>query len=638
MLDMIFRVEEKAGVMPPPQFPPRQAFEQKVVASMTHAPESASPAAHGPAETPMGNLQGFTKYWAADLKSGFLVFLIALPLCLAIASASGYPPIAGLFTAMIGGLLTGFFSNSEMTIKGPAAGLILIALGAITEMKEIYGENGYAMVLGIGVVAGLLQVAFALARGGVLSDFFPISAVHGMLAAIGVIIILKQFPIALGNPNNKGEPIELIERIPETIAGANPQIAIIGIVSLVMMFALNALRTKVKVLKAVPPQVIVLLFAICMTLVLGLNQDESKPMAQANSPSTSAETTPAESTTPPAPASETHAAEVTAHAEGEHAAEGEHGAEAAAPIPKSKYLVALDPKPFSMFSAFTFPKFDAVFTGPGMYWIMMFAVIGTLESLLSAKAVDMLDPHKRKTNLNRDVLAVGAANTLAAFIGGLPMISEIVRSKANIDNGAKTRFANFWHGLLLVVCVATIPMLIHLIPVAALAAMLIFTGFRLASPAEFLHVYRVGKEQLIIFVGTLVAVLLTDLLIGICVGIGIKFLIHLVNGVPIRSLFLPYLNAEVGPNNTVVIHAHHSAVFSNWILFRRRLLQLGSEGHENVTLDLSKTKLVDHSVMEKLHELEEEFHAMGLKFQVVGLENHRSMSDHPYAARKLKAV
>lgn len=598
---------------------------------MTHSTESAphsTPSVAG-SETPQGNLSGFTKYWAADLKSGFLVFLIALPLCLAIASASGYPPIAGLFTAMIGGLLTGLFSNSEMTIKGPAAGLILIALGAITDMNRIYGEHGYAMVLGIGVAAGLLQVAFALARGGVLSDFFPISAVHGMLAAIGVIIILKQFPIALGNPNNKGEPIELIERIPETLAGANPKIAAIGIISLVLMFVLNALRSKVSVLKSVPPQVIVLAFAITMTLVLGLNHDAPTTVTENSAPATAAinaepslEASPSTASSgEEQPASEAHASEAST-----------------APIPNSKYLVALDPKPFSMFNAFTFPKFDAVFTSTGMYWIMMFAVIGTLESLLSAKAVDMLDPYKRKTNLNRDVLAVGAANTLAAFVGGLPMISEIVRSKANIDNGAKTRFANFWHGLLLVACVSLIPMLIHLIPVAALAAMLIFTGFRLASPAEFIHVYRVGKEQLVIFIGTLVAVLLTDLLIGICVGIAIKFLIHLINGVPIRSLFWPYLNAEVGPNSSLTIHAHHSAVFSNWILFRRQLMKLGTSGHENVILDLSKTKLVDHSVMEKLHEVEEEFTAMGLKFQVVGLDGHRSLSDHPYATRKRVAV
>ncbi|MCA9106966.1 MAG: hypothetical protein KDA83_16210 [Planctomycetales bacterium] len=394
-----------------------------------------------------------------------------------------------------------------------------------------------------------------------------------------------------------------------------------------MMFVLNALRTKVKLLKTIPAQVFVLAFAIGMTLVLGLNKDEPQ-----TAPTTEVAAT--ESQAAEGPSSEAENAEPETAAEPSTEAPSDHEKAATPPPTNADFLVKLDPKPLGMFSAFRFPKFDAVMTSTGIYWIMMFAIIGTLESLLSAKAVDMIDPHKRKTDLNRDMLAVGAANTLAAFIGGLPMISEIVRSKANIDNGAKTRFANVWHGIFLVVCVASIPMLIHLIPNAALAAMLIFTGYRLASPAEFLHVYRVGKEQLVIFVGTLVAVLATDLLWGILIGIGIKLVIHLINGLSLRSIFWPYLNASVADNNTVYVYAQHSAVFSNWILFRRQLMRLGSEGHENVTLDMSNTRLVDHTVMEKLHEVEGEFKALGVNFKVVGLDQHRALSDHPYATRK----
>ena len=167
----------------------------------------------------------------------------------------------------------------------------------------------------------------------------------------------------------------------------------------------------------------------------------------------------------------------------------------------------------------------------------------------------MLDPWKRKANLNRDLVAVGVANTAAAMVGGLPMISEIVRSKANIDNGARTRFADMWHGVFLLGFVALVPMLIHRIPLAALAAMLVYTGFRLASPKEFLNVYKIGREQLVIFVVTIIGVLATDLLIGIAIGIAVKFAIHLFNGVPLASFFKPFLDVETRDDNTVVISA-----------------------------------------------------------------------------------
>jgi MFS superfamily sulfate permease-like transporter len=291
--------------------------------------------------------------------------------------------------------------------------------------------------------------------------------------------------------------------------------------------------------------------------------------------------------------------------------------------------------PANMFNAITFPDFEALASAAGWKWVVMFALIGSLESLLSAKAIDMLDPwHQRKTNLDRDMLAIGVGNTLSASIGGLPMISEIVRSKANIDNGAKTRFAELWHGMFLLLFVALLPGLIHRIPLAALAAMLVYTGFRLASPREFVNVYKIGKEQLVIFASTMVAVLATDLLIGIGIGIGVKMFIHVLHGAPVRSLFRPYLDVEEQAKNTVVIHARHSAVFSNWIPFKRQIEHVGLVRRNNVVVDLSNTHLVDHSVMEKLHEMQREFHREGLTLEVTGLDEHILFSDHELSARK----
>jgi MFS superfamily sulfate permease-like transporter len=300
-----------------------------------------------------------------------------------------------------------------------------------------------------------------------------------------------------------------------------------------------------------------------------------------------------------------------------------------------EYLVAMPDRVFGMFDDITYPDFSALKQPVAWKWVFMFFVIGSLESLLSAKAIDLLDPWKRKTNLNRDMIAVGAGNLVCAMVGGLPMISEIVRSKANIDNGARTRFADLWHGLFLLLCVALIPTILHLIPLAALAAMLVFTGFRLAHPTEFLHVLKIGKEQLLIFIVTLVAVLATDLLIGIFIGIAVKLLIHVINGVPLKSILKPYLDVENKGADTVLITARYSAIFSNWILFRKQLLDLGLKEKKNIILDLAQTKLVDHSVMEKLHEIQDDFKQEGLELKIVGLENHQGLSSHELASQKL---
>ena len=222
--------------------------------------------------------------------------------------------------------------------------------------------------------------------------------------------------------------------------------------------------------------------------------------------------------------------------------------------------------------------------------------MGTLESLLSAKAVDLLDPYRRKSNFNLDLLGVGIANTLASFVGGLPMISVIVRSKANIDNGARSRFANLFHGLFLLVFVALLPQLIKLIPNASLAAMLVFTGYRLASPYEFIHMYRVGREQLAIFVATIIGVLATDLLIGVGMGIAVKAAFHIYNGAPISSLFTPDIEVTEPDRSTTLVTVKNAAVFSTWIGLRGKFRLIAAE--RSVTLDLSTTRLVDHTVRE----------------------------------------
>ena len=462
----------------------------------------------------------------------------------------------------------------------------MIALGCINEFGGVGNPEAYRAALAVGVASAVLQIVFGMFRAGILGEFFPSSAVHGMLAAIGMIIIIKQIPDALGVIGAKGDPLTMIQHIPQYFLEANPAIAAIGIVSLLIMFAWPTIGRKLGPLKLIPGPMVVLLVAVPLGMGFDLLHKHSYYL-------------------------QGHEYQLS-----------------------EQYLVDMQGQMFGMFDEITYPNLSVLAQLKAWKWVLMFFIIGSLESLLSAKAVDLLDPWKRKTDMDRDMIAVGAGNLCASLVGGLPMISEIVRSKANIDNGARTRFADMWHGIFLLICVAMIPTVLHMIPLAALAAMLVYTGFRLAHPTEFIHVYHIGKEQLAIFVTTLVVVLATDLLIGVAAGILLKMIIHVSNGVPLQSLFKPYLEVEDVDDNTSMIIARQSAVFSNWIPFRRQIEDIGLVQRRNLIIDVSDTRLVDHSVMGKLEEMSRDFEQEGLSFEVRGLETLQPLADSAQSARK----
>jgi len=517
-----------------------------------------------------------------DIVAGFLVFLIALPLCLGIAMASGFPPIAGVLTAIVGGVVATWLGSAQLTIKGPAAGLIVIALGAVQELGEGDGITGYRRALAAIVLAAVLQIGFALFRAGALGDFFPSSVVHGMLAAIGIIICSKQIHVALGvAPQAKG-PMGLILEIPRSVMRMNPEIAVIGIASLAVLFLFPVVTKRFAWMKKVPAPMVVLAIAMPLALAFDLEHEH------------------------------TYTFNMTHHDY---------------PIGPN-FLVNL---PGSLIAAVKLPDFSHVLSGVSIKYVVMFALVGSIESLLSAKAVDALDPQKRRSDLDKDLLATGIGNLISGMIGGLPMISEIVRSSANIGYGARTRLANFFHGLFLLLFVAFLPGLIHRIPLAALAAMLIFTGTRLASPREFVETFRIGREQLLVFVWTILVTVATDLLVGVAAGIALKMIIHVVNGAPIKSLFRPDIE-ETTVGDRVILRIKHAAVFSNYLTIKRWLAKHAEAKH--VVVDFDDARLVDHTVMEKLHVLEAEQALAGRKLEVIGLEGHESLSAHPLAARK----
>jgi MFS superfamily sulfate permease-like transporter len=544
--------------------------------------------------------------WRGNLRfdaiAGFLVFLIAMPLCLAIARASGYPPIAGIWTAVLGGLICTFISNSELTIKGPAAGLIVIVAGAVLELGNEFGAGlpdaeraylGYRLALGIGVVAGIIQILFGLMRAGKLADFFPLTPVHGMLASIGLIIIAKQAYDVIGVTPEKGaDPLHLLLNLPAAFRQMNPEIAAIGLSSLVILFGLPLL--KFAWVKRVPAQLIVLVVAVALGVVFDLEHRHTYLFPNS-------------------------------FFDSEHPATFEVGPRFLVDMPE----VLKDPA-----SAFALPDFRGVATRTGLTYIVLFTLIGSLESLLSAKAIELLDPWRRKTSFDRDLMGIGVANTVASAIGALPMISEIVRSVANINNGARTRQANLIHGLCLLAFALLLPNLIHRIPLAALAAMLVYTGYRLASPKEFVRTYKVGSEQFIVFAGTIVATLATDLLIGISVGIAMKVAFHLWHGAPVTAMLRAPVDVVPEGDRLVIVVVKKAAVFSNW-LGLQSVLRKQAEGRDEVVVDLSQTSLVDHSVMEKLHDLQREFAEAGKRLSVMGLELHQPLSSHPLAARRI---
>lgn len=513
----------------------------------------------------------------ANIQSGFFIALIALPLSLGIASASSAPPVAGLITAMVAGLLASHIGGCRISIKGPAAGLIVIVMGTIVELSaggDLFA--GYRKALAVFALAGVCQILFAVFKGARIGKLMPPSVIHGMLAAIGVIIMAKQVHILLGTIPEGKTPFRLIAEIPNSVMHANPELLGLGIITMLCMIFLP--KVKGGILKILPPALWALLIVIPLSILWHLHDAHSYTL---------------------------------------FGYDFQVG---------PKFLVNI---PDSLWQSLVWPDFSALKEAVAYKYVVMLALVGSLESVLTVIAVDSITKNKEGSDLDRDLLAIGVANTIAALLGGLPMISEVVRSKANIDSKATNQWSNFFHGLFLLIALLFLGSLLREIPLSALAAMLVLVGIRLAAPSQLKHVKQIGVDQLLMFMTTLLVTLGKDLLVGVMAGLLVKLVLHLIRGVKFSELFS--FNADITDGEYFKIALIGPAIFTNSLKFQK-VLNEAIKTNKKIIIDFSRATLVDHTTFIILNATREKL--SGESLEIRGTAHLKPVSSHHMATHR----
>ncbi len=526
------------------------------------------------------NIKEFIGQLPSNIFSGFVVSLIALPLGLGLAMASEAPPIAGIITAVISGVVVSFLGGSNVTITGPGNGLVGVLLVAFTTLGF---QGAYAAI----ICSGVLLILLGFLRMGKLADFFPSSAIQGMLAAIGLIILGKQFHIMLGNRLDLDSSIDYLLAIPQTIIGVFQyediqltHAAIAGVVALLIMIFYVKIRNKYFKLFPAPMWIVVISIATSYFYELVLKEDH--PIA-------------------------------------------------------NEYMIPEIPSGAEIVTSIPVPDFGLM--GSWTFWasVLSLTLIASIESLLSIKAVDQLDPQKRRSNVNRDLKALGLATISSGFLGGLNVVTVIARSSVNVNNGGTNRSSNFAHAMFLVSFVWLFSSQLTRIPLPALMAILVYTGYKLASPTLIKKLFTIGKEQLIIFFVTLLTTLFIDLITGIIAGILITFIIHIILNrnvlLFIQNLLKPNVLMYKESKGNYYISVKHFCTFLNFYKLKQQLDLVPED--QDVVLDLSLCQFVDHTVLENLNGYQSVFHKRGGHFEIIGLDMHGAESDHPFALRKL---
>lgn len=486
------------------------------------------------------------KHLHYDLPAGLVVFLVALPLCVGIAHASGAPPVSGLITGIVGGVLVAWLSGSQLSVSGPAAGLTVIVLNGIERI------GSFEQFLVAVFIAGVIQLLLGFGKAGIVGLYFPSSVIRGMLASIGLILIIKQFPHFLGideeffgatsfdTPDGHNTFYFLYDSLFHV--GLGP--FIVGIISMaILLLWERPWVKKYNALTYVPGAFVAVVTSVFINFLFSQ--------------------------------SGTSLVITSSHL---------------VRLPIIESLAQLN-------AEIIFPDFNGF--SNIQVWIVGFTVaaIASLESLLSIEATDKLDPLKRRTDTNRELKAQGIGNIVSSLIGGIPMTAVIVRSSANITAGAKTRMSAFFHGMLLIVTVFTIPSLLNLIPLSTLSAILIVIGYKLTKPVLYNSQYRLGPEQFIPFITTIVAVLFTDLLIGIAVGMAVG--IFYVLKANYQNAF-SYHKKEDQEGHEITIVLSEQVSFINKASIAKLLDELPE--NSNVIISGKNSQYIDFDVLEILYD------------------------------------
>ncbi len=480
-------------------------------------------------------------HFKTDLLSGVVVFLVALPLCLGIALASGAPLFSGIIAGVIGGIVIGSLSNSNLSVSGPAAGLTAIVLVAI---KDLGAFETFLVAVSL---AGLMQLALGFLKAGSISNYFPSNVIEGMLAAIGIIIILKQLPHAIGYDKDNEGDFFFIEKdtghntfsaLIDAVNYSHPGAIIVTVVSLAILIAWMKIDL-LKKLKAVPGALVAVVVGVILNEVF---------KAQGSNLAISQE-----------------------------------------------HLVSLPTaSSFSEFlGQFSRPNFAAI--TDAKVWIVAatIAAVASIETLLCIEAADKMDPLKRFTDTNIELKAQGVGNLLSGLIGGMPMTSVIVRTSANVNSGARTKVSAIAHGVFLALAVIAIPAILNRIPLACLAAVLLVTGYRLASPAVFKHMWEAGKYQFAPFIVTVVAVVLTDLLKGVAIGLVVSiFFILRAN----MKLAYSFKREDHHTGETIYIDLAQEVSFLNKAAIKQTLSELPDKS--KVVINATNSAYIDHDVIQ----------------------------------------
>lgn len=497
------------------------------------------------------------KYLNKDIPASIVVFFVALPLCLGIALASGAPLFSGLIAGIIGGIVVGAISGSSLGVSGPAAGLAVIVLSAISSL----GNFEYFLVAV--VIGGAIQVVLGLVKAGIIGYYFPSSVIKGMLAGIGIIIFLKQFSIAFGLPDDYEFYDYNIKVMLDNIGVAWNHLSLgaltMTVISIsIMLFWSQVLEKKHQIFKIIPGPLVAVIIGVLYKLFI----DSSSTFG----------------------------------------------------IADSNLVVVPVPDNFSDFvNQFTFPDFSII--GSSEVWVIGFtiAVVASLETLLSVEATDKLDPRKRITPTNRELFAQGTGNMISGFIGGLPITQVIVRSSANIQSGGRTKLAAILHAVWLLLAVVFIPNLLNLIPLAVLAGVLFIVGYKLAKPALFIQMFKIGKSQFIPFLITVLGIVFTDLLIGIGLGLASGLLTVLYNSLK-NSHFLHQEDAK-GDEKLIKMTLAEEVTFFNKGAILKSLNNIPE--HSHLEIDIRKSKFLDYDILEVLEDFAIKAENNGIHIKII---------------------